>query len=223
MARLGIATLAAMVLMLGIAASARAQGASAGGSALDLRALFNAVGRMYELDPDLLAAIAAAESNDRADAVSPKGAAGLMQLMPATARRLRVDNAFDPVQSALGAARLLVELRRDQSVAWAPNLPILIAAYNAGEGAVERYNGVPPYPETELYVRRVLHRYLLAAPTIAGAEAPAPAPAAVRKRARDRGRMHAPGRAGDGDGVLLEQLAELRRARLRAERGGSGG
>ncbi len=223
MARGGIATLAAMVLMVGIAASARPQATSAGDPALDLRAMFNAVGRMYDLDPDLLAAIAAAESSDRADAVSPKGAAGLMQLMPATARRFHVDNAFDPVQSALGAARFLAALRRDQSVAWSPNLPILIAAYNAGEGAVERYNGVPPYPETELYVRRVLQRYLLAAPTFVRADAPAQAPATVRKRARDGGRIRGHGRARDGDGALLDQLAELRRARLRAERGGSGG
>ena len=161
---------------------------------------------MYNLDPDLLAAIAAVESGDRADAISPKGAAGLMQLMPATARRYHVGDAFDPVASALGAARLLADLRRGRRAGEAPTLPELIAAYNAGAGAVERFDGIPPYPETELYVRRVLKRYLLAAPGASIEVQAAPAP-----------------ERGNDDGALLDQLARLKRARASAARGGSGG
>jgi hypothetical protein len=130
----------------------------------DVHALFRAVGNLYGLDPDLLEAIASVESGDNADAVSPKGAQGLMQLMPATARRFRVHDSFDPVENVLGAARFIEHLRR--SLAASPDIPLhlpeLLAAYNAGEGVVTEYRGVPPYPETREYVRRVLLNYLTA-------------------------------------------------------------
>lgn len=202
-----IAATIALIVGFGTASAVRAQQSQARRAPFDLRALFTAVGQMYDLDPDLLAAIAAVESGDRANAISPKGAAGLMQLMPATARRYHVGDAFDPVASALGAARLLADLRRGRRAGEAPNLPELIAAYNAGEGAVERFDGIPPYPETELYVRRVLKRYLLAAHGTSVWVQAAPSSAA----------------RGKGDGALLDQLARLRRDRARAERGGSGG
>jgi hypothetical protein len=120
--------------------------------------LFEFVGTMFGLDPSLLEAIAAVESAGRTDAVSPKGATGLMQLMPDTARRFGVKDPFNPVQNLLGAARFLAYLHEDAGI---EDLPQLLAAYNAGEGAIERYGGLPPYPETREYVRRVLLTYLL--------------------------------------------------------------
>jgi len=134
---------------------------------LDMRRLYQFVGRLYNLDPDLLEAIATAESNGNPDAVSPKGAEGLMQLMPQTARELRVDHPFDPVENVFGAARFLTELRawsRMQAPYGEVDLPAMIAAYNAGPKAVEKYGGIPPYAETQAYVRKVLWLYLLGEP-----------------------------------------------------------
>jgi soluble lytic murein transglycosylase-like protein len=125
---------------------------------IDRTALFRAVGAMYGLDPALLGAIATAESHNDARKVSRKGAIGLMQLMPATASQFSVADPFDPVDSTLGAGRFLSSLRRHRACR---DLPQLIAAYNAGLGAVERYRGTPPYSETREYVRRVLRLYLL--------------------------------------------------------------
>lgn len=127
---------------------------------LDRRALFRIVAGFYNLDPALLEAVAAVESGGDAGAISPAGAQGLMQLMPGTAERFRVEDPFDPVDNVLGAARLLDYLRRWQAGQTAASLPELLAAYNAGEGAVFRYGGIPPYAETRAYVRRVLSRYL---------------------------------------------------------------
>lgn len=103
----------------------------------------------YRLPDGLLAAVARAESGMRPNAVSPAGAAGLMQLMPATARGLGVD-PYDPAQAIDGAGRLLAGYLRDFG-----SLDLALAAYNAGPGAVRRYGGVPPYAETQAYVRRV--------------------------------------------------------------------
>ena len=125
--------------------------------------LFRAAAELYSIDPDLLAAIASVESGGNAEAVSAKGAQGLMQLMPATANRFRVLDPFDPVSNTLGAVRFISFLRQYRTARsdGAPlSLPELLAAYNAGEGAVDKYNGVPPYPETQQYVRKVLIAYL---------------------------------------------------------------
>ena len=130
---------------------------------LDQRRMFYAAGQLYSLDPDLLAAIAKVESGGDSDAVSPKGAQGLMQLMPATASRFRVLDPFDPVSNTLGAARFINYLRQyriDNGQAQSLSLPEMLAAYNAGEGAVQKYGGIPPYPETRDYVRKVLLAYL---------------------------------------------------------------
>ncbi|MEJ5944059.1 transglycosylase SLT domain-containing protein [Pseudokineococcus basanitobsidens] len=112
--------------------------------------LFAAATQKYDLPAGLLAAVAQQESGGDASAVSPAGARGLMQIMPATARGLGVD-PLDPAQAVDGAARLLAQhLRRyDGSV------PLALAAYNAGPGAVDRYDGVPPYRETQQYVRKI--------------------------------------------------------------------
>lgn len=110
-----------------------------------------AIARQHRLDPLLIKAVILTESAGRQRAVSPKGAQGLMQLMPATAARFGVTNAFDPMQNMKGGAAYLRWLldRYDGDVIKA------VAAYNAGEGKVDRYGGIPPYRETRDYVRRV--------------------------------------------------------------------
>ena len=104
------------------------------------------------LDRALLAAIAKVESNFNAFAVSPRGAAGILQLMPGTAKRFGVKNVFDATQNIDGGARYLRWLldRFDGQV------DLALAGYNAGEGAVDRHHGIPPFAETEWYVIKVL-------------------------------------------------------------------
>jgi hypothetical protein len=126
----------------------------------NLKALFAVVGRMHNIDPELLEAMAEVESGGDPLSVSPEGALGLMQLMPATASAFSVLNPFNPFANITGAAGFLDYLRN--RFANNPNLqglPALLAAYNAGPGAVERYGGIPPYAETNRYVRRVIERY----------------------------------------------------------------
>ena len=115
----------------------------------------------YGVDPALLRAVIHAESAFDPRAVSDKGAQGLMQLMPGTAADMGVRDAFLPGQNIDGGARYLAELLRD----FHGNERLATAAYNAGEAAVRKYNGVPPYDETRLYVQRValLHRRYRAA------------------------------------------------------------
>jgi len=110
----------------------------------------------HALDPKLLHAVIQTESGYNARAVSPRGAIGLMQLMPDTARRYGLADAFDPRGNVRAGARYL----RDLLELFAQNLPLALAAYNAGEGAVARYgNRIPPFPETLAYVPRVIERY----------------------------------------------------------------
>ncbi len=112
--------------------------------------LFAAAGQRWNVDPGLLAAVARAESNFNPQAVSPVGAQGLMQFMPATAAEMGVD-PWDPASAIDGAARYLRNsLDRFGSV------ELAVASYNAGGGAVSRYGGIPPYRETQNYVRKVL-------------------------------------------------------------------
>lgn len=108
----------------------------------------------YGVSEDLIAAIIEAESMFDPRAVSRRGARGLMQLMPATAARLGVDDPFDPranIEAGVRHLRALME-RFDN------NLPLALAAYNAGEQAVLQYRGIPPYPQTRQYVKRILRR-----------------------------------------------------------------
>lgn len=121
----------------------------------DLREIAAAAARRHGLDPGLVMAVAAVESGFRPGAVSPKGAQGLMQLMPRTAESLGVEDAFDPAQNLDGGARHLGQLL----TLYGGDLARALAAYNAGEGAVDRHGGVPPYRETRAYVKKVLERY----------------------------------------------------------------
>jgi len=116
--------------------------------------LFEAAGQRYGVDPTLLASIAKQESAFDPRAVSHAGAQGLMQLMPATADGLGVSDSFDPAQAVDGAARLMRDLLREFD-----RVDLALAAYNAGPGAVKRYDGIPPYPETQNYVRKVLDNH----------------------------------------------------------------
>ncbi|WP_110208261.1 transglycosylase SLT domain-containing protein [Nocardioides daejeonensis] len=113
--------------------------------------LFNAAGAKYGVDPGLLAAVAKQESGYNPSAVSSAGAQGLMQLMPSTAAGLGVRDSFNPTQAVDGAAKLLSQLleRFDST-------KLALAAYNAGPGAVIRYDGIPPYRETQNYVASVM-------------------------------------------------------------------
>jgi soluble lytic murein transglycosylase-like protein len=112
--------------------------------------MFLKAGAKYDVSPKLLAAVAKVESGYNPRAVSKAGAQGLMQLMPATARGLGVDNAFDPQQAINGAAKLLAgHLKEFKSV------PLALAAYNAGGGNVHKYGGIPPFAETQAYVPKV--------------------------------------------------------------------
>jgi hypothetical protein len=111
--------------------------------------LFTRAGAKHGVSPKLLAAVAKVESGYDPNAVSPAGARGLMQIMPATARGLGV-NPMNPAEAVDGAARLLAEhLETFDSV------PLALAAYNAGAGAVRKYGGIPPYAETQAYVPKV--------------------------------------------------------------------
>jgi soluble lytic murein transglycosylase-like protein len=181
---------------------------------LDLHALFRTVGAMYGLDPELLEAVAEVESSGRSDAVSPKGAIGLMQLMPSTAARYRVRDPRDPVENALGAARYLVHLKDTMAPPGdEADLSRILAGYNAGEGAVSRYDGLPPYAETQEYVGRVLWVYLLGSSPPQGASRHRPAShhkvVGTSSKPSDSGRY--------GDRAMLDELDSLRRARASAD------
>jgi soluble lytic murein transglycosylase-like protein len=106
----------------------------------------------YNLSPELIRSVIRAESNFQADAVSPAGARGLMQLMPETAKELGVTNSFDVQQNVDGGARYL----RQMLDRFGGDLKRALAAYNAGPGAVEQYDGDVPFSETRQYVQRVL-------------------------------------------------------------------
>ncbi|MBC5806594.1 MAG: lytic transglycosylase [Candidatus Eremiobacter antarcticus] len=115
--------------------------------------------RRHELDPNLLSAVIRQESGFHADAVSKAGALGLMQLMPDTARSLGVTNPLDPQQNVEGGSLLLRQLL-DR---YHGRVDLALAAYNAGAGAVDRYGGIPPYAETQSYVKSILSSYRSAA------------------------------------------------------------
>jgi soluble lytic murein transglycosylase-like protein len=120
-----------------------------------LSSMFTDAARTHGLDPRLVAAVASRESAFNARAQSRAGACGLMQLMPATARFLGVGDIFDERQNVFGGARYL----RTLLDTFDGDLDLTLAAYNAGPGAVQKYGGVPPFPETQNYVRGVRAAY----------------------------------------------------------------
>jgi soluble lytic murein transglycosylase-like protein len=163
----------------------------------DLRGFVEQTARRYAVDPLLVDALIRVESNYNPYAVSPKGARGVMQLMPATARRLQVANSLAPWQNIDGGVRYLRYLLDLFS-----NERLAVAAYNAGEGAVFRYGNVPPYPETLHYVRQVGKKYGAARQA---AEQPAPGPVKttrppehppIRQYTDGQGRVHYETRSG---------------------------
>lgn len=120
-----------------------------------LNEIIDSASGAYRLDPDLVNSVIRAESGFNVRAVSPKGAQGLMQLMPQTASQLGVQNAFDPQANVEGGARYLRELLERYDF----DLIKALAAYNAGPQRVEQYGGVPPYYETKAYVARIVRDF----------------------------------------------------------------
>jgi len=109
--------------------------------------------KKHQVDWKLVAAVMKAESNFNPRAVSPKGARGLMQLMPGTARLYRVTDPYDPVQNIDAGVRHLKMLMNR----FPGKLDLVLAAYNSGEKTVDRFKGIPPFSETQSYVKKVLH------------------------------------------------------------------
>ena len=157
-----------------------------------IREIIEQKSKLHGLDPLLVHSVIRAESNYNPYAVSPKGAEGLMQLIPSTARQYGVQNAFDPEQNIEGGIRYLKYLQSLFS-----DERLVLAAYNAGEGAVTKYGWIPPYAETQDYVYKVGRYYGQArrmqtqSPTsIAPSVKPTPLPPVLQEFVDGEGRIH---------------------------------
>jgi soluble lytic murein transglycosylase-like protein len=124
-------------------------------SPIDIEAAIEQAAARHNVDANLVRAVVKVESNFNPNAVSRKGAMGLMQLMPSTARQLKVKNPFDPEQNVDAGVRHLKQLLES----YGGDVRLTLAAYNAGAGAVARSSGVPHFAETQNYVRRITHLY----------------------------------------------------------------
>ena len=143
------------------AAPPAAPAAVAASASDDLPQLLARAGAQHNIDVELLASIVKAESGGHSRAVSRAGARGLMQLMPATARDLGVEDAFRPDQNIAGGAAYLDSLlNRYDADGSRSGFDKALAAYNAGPAAVDKYHGIPPYAETKAYVARVEREYM---------------------------------------------------------------
>ena len=120
-----------------------------------LESYFKEASEKYNVDINLLKAIAKAESNFNAKAVSSAGAMGVMQLMPATAKSLGVSNAYNAYENIMGGAKLIASNLKKYN----GDISLALAAYNAGGGNVDKYGGIPPFKETQNYVKKVLNYY----------------------------------------------------------------
>lgn len=216
LAAVGKLSFVAMLALVLTTSSAWGQGACAARPDANRMAIYRFTAATFGLDPNLLQAIAAVESGGNAYAVSPKGAEGVMQLMPGTARQYGVRDPFSPAQNIFGAGLFLSDLKwRQLDRSGRPaSLPEILAAYNAGPAAVQRYGGIPPYPDVKDYVRRVLIRYLFG---IVPGRLPQKRIDGFRLNRRvpqERRRPHKPVERVDA----LAQLAQIRALRMRAKR-----
>ena len=123
---------------------------------VDIQRMVSSACEKHNIDPKLVMAVIQQESNFNQNAISKAGAQGLMQLMPATAKSLGVTNAFNPEQNINGGVKYLKTLLDRFN----GNKILALAAYNAGPNAVDKHNGIPPYKETQNYVRNILRNYL---------------------------------------------------------------
>ena len=117
--------------------------------------IVRSISSKYSIDPQLVHSIILAESNYDPRAISPKGAVGLMQLMPQTAIEFGVKNPYDPEENIEGGVTYIKYLCN----LFNHKIDLVLAAYNAGQEAIEKYGGIPPYPETKKYVKKVLGTY----------------------------------------------------------------
>jgi len=120
----------------------------------EIQSAIQQASQKHQVNQELITEIIRAESGFNPQAVSKSGAIGLMQLMPQTARQLGTQNPFDPTQNIDSGTRYLKTLLEQ----YENNLPMALAAYNAGPSVVEKYKGIPPYPETKAYVEKIISR-----------------------------------------------------------------